>query len=106
MHVHENEEETFYVLDGRAAGCSSSARPSGRSGAATSVVVPRGVPHTLVPRGADPLRTLVIVSPAGLEQFFVDVAQRERAGLGLDEDSVVALAAEYGTRIVGPPIGA
>lgn len=27
------------------------------------------------------------------------------AGAPMDEDAVVAMAAEYGTRIVGPPIG-
>ena len=37
--------------------------------------------------------------------LFVEVEQRERAGVELDEQGVVALAAERGTRIVGPPIG-
>lgn len=104
LHVHENEEETFYVLDGRGLFVVGETERELRRG--DMVVVPRGVPHTLAPRGADPLRMLVIVSPAGLEQFFVDVEQRARAGIELDEDSVVALASEYGTRIVGPPIGA
>ena len=104
LHVHEHEEETFYVLAGRGLFVAGETERELRRG--DLVVVPRGVPHALAPRGADPLRMLVIVSPAGLEQFFVDVAQRERAGTELDEDGVVALASEYGTRIVGPPIGA
>jgi hypothetical protein len=49
---------------------------------------------------------LVIVSPAGLEQFFVDVQRRARTGMELDEEAVVALAAVYGTRIGGPPMDA
>lgn len=104
LHVHENEEETFYVLDGQGVFVVGETEQELRRG--DLVVVPRGAPHTLAPRGADPLRMLVIVSPAGLEQFFVDVERRERNGMELDEDDVVALAAEYGTRIVGPPIGA
>lgn len=102
--MHGNEEETFYLLDGRGLFVAGETERELRRG--DLVVMPRGVPHTLAPRGADPLRMLVIVSPAGLEQFFVDVEQRERAGIELDEDSVAALASEYGTRIVGPPIGA
>jgi hypothetical protein len=49
---------------------------------------------------------LVTVSPAGVEQFFVDAQRRERTGMELDEEAVVALAAVHGTRIVGPPMGA
>lgn len=104
LHVHENEEETFYVLDGRGLFVVGETQRELQRG--DLVVVPRGVPHTLAPQGAEPLRMLVLVSPAGLERFFVEVEQRERAGIELDEDGVVALAAEYGTRIVGPPLGA
>ena len=103
MRVHENEEETFYVLDGRGLFVVGETQRELQRG--DLVVVPRGVPHTLAPQGAEPLRMLVIVSPPGLERFFVEVEQRERAGIELDEDGIVALAAEYGTRIVGPPIG-
>ena len=102
MHVHENEEETFYVLAGRGLFVVGETQRELTHG--DLVVVPRGVPHTLAPRPGEPLRMLVIVSPAGLEQFFVDVERREQAGHQVDEDAVVALAAQYRTRIVGPPI--
>lgn len=104
MHVHENEEETFYVLQGRGSFVVGQTRRELAPG--DMVVVPRGVPHTLAPVPGQALRMLVILSPAGLEQFFADVERREQAGHQVDEETVTALAAEYGTRIVGPPIGA
>lgn len=98
LHVHENEDETFYVLDGQGLFVVGETQRELRRG--DLVVVPRGVAHTLAPRGNEPLRMLVVVSPVRLERFFVEVEQQERAGIELDEDGVVALAAEYGTRIV------
>lgn len=104
LHVHENEEETFYVLAGRGLFVVGETQRELTRG--DLVLVPRGVPHTLAPREGEPLRMLVILSPAGLEQFFVEVQRREQAGHELDEGTVVTLAAEYLTRIVGPPIDA
>lgn len=103
LHVHEREEEAFYVLSGR--GVFVVGEDRRELGPGDFVVVPRGAPHTLAKVG-DELRMLVVSSPAGLEQFFIEVERRESvAGEPMDEDEVVALAAEFGTRIVGPPIG-
>jgi len=104
LHVHDDEEETFYVLEGRGLFVAGDTQRELARG--DLVVVPRGVPHALAPRGEQPLRMLVICSPAGLEQFFVEVERRETSAGPLSEEDVVALAAEYRTRIVGPPIGA
>ncbi len=41
------------------------------------VFAPRGIPHTFKNVGTTPARTLVIISPAGLEKFF-----EERNALG------------------------
>lgn len=104
LHVHEHEEESFYVLSGR--GVFVVGEDRRELGPGDFVIVPRGAPHALARVGNEDLRMLVICSPAGLEQFFVEVERRESAaGAPLDEDDVVALAADYGTRIVGAPIG-
>jgi mannose-6-phosphate isomerase-like protein (cupin superfamily) len=100
LHVHDGEEETFYVLEGTAVFLVGQERRELSAG--DLVVVPRGVPHTLASTGATPLRMLVLVSPAGFEQFFVEVQRRE--GEDLDDDAVTALAAAHGCRIVGPPL--
>lgn len=104
LHVHEQEEEAFYVLSGRGVFVVGDERRE--LGPGDFVIVPRGAPHALARLGPDDLRMLVICSPAGLEQFFVEVERREAAGGSpMGEDDVVSLAAEFGTRIVGPPIG-
>lgn len=104
LHVHDHDEEAFYVLAGRGSFVVGEERRE--LGPGDFVIVPRGAPHALAKVGDEDLRMLVICSPAGLEQFFVEVQRRERErGSELGEDEVVTLAAEFGTRIVGPPIG-
>jgi mannose-6-phosphate isomerase-like protein (cupin superfamily) len=104
LHVHDHEEEAFYVLGGRGVFVVGEERNELEPG--DFVIVPRGAPHALARTGAEDLRMLVITSPAGLEEFFVEVQRREAAaGIPMDEGDVVALASAFGTRIVGPPIG-
>lgn len=102
LHIHDHEEEAFYVLEGRAVFVVDDERRE--LGAGDLVIVPRGAPHTLARLGDEDLRMLVITSPAGLEHFFADVQEREAAGAPMDEAAVVQLALEYGTRVIGPPI--
>lgn len=103
MHVHDREEEAFYVLHGRGLFVVDDERRELKAG--DFVLVPRGIPHALARVGEEELRMLVITSPAGLEQFFADVQDREAAGGTMTEDDVVQLALQFGTRIVGPPVG-
>jgi mannose-6-phosphate isomerase-like protein (cupin superfamily) len=102
MHIHDHEEEAFYVLGGR--GLFAVGDDRRELGPGDFVLVPRGAPHSLAQVGDEALRMLVIVSPAGFERFFVEVEEREAAGATMSEDDVVQLAATFGTRIVGPPI--
>jgi mannose-6-phosphate isomerase-like protein (cupin superfamily) len=78
LHVHENEDELFYVLEGehvfRVGDQEFRAGPGGL------VFAPRGVPHAqrrVVPRTG---RILVLASPAGLEGFFRELAEADRVG--------------------------
>jgi len=78
LHVHEREEEVFYVLEGHhVIEVGDEAFPLGPGGLAFG---PRGVPHAqrrLVPRTG---RLLTMFSPAGFEAFFRELAEAERAG--------------------------
>jgi mannose-6-phosphate isomerase-like protein (cupin superfamily) len=82
--VHEREDELFYVLEGEHV-----FRVGDREFAAGPGVVvfaPRGVPHAhrrLVPRRG---RFFTMVSPAGFEGFFRELAEAERAGGAGPED--------------------
>jgi mannose-6-phosphate isomerase-like protein (cupin superfamily) len=72
-HVHHQHEETFYVLESDFVfqiGSDSVAAPAG-----TFVFVPRDVAHGFENVGAAPGRVLGIMTPAGFERFFEELAE-------------------------------
>jgi mannose-6-phosphate isomerase-like protein (cupin superfamily) len=78
LHVHENEDELFYVLEGEHV--FQVGQEEFLTGPGGLVFAPRGVPHAqrrVVPRTG---RILVLTSPAGLEGFFRELARADDAG--------------------------
>jgi quercetin dioxygenase-like cupin family protein len=72
-HIHTREDEAFYILDGEL-----EFHAEGRSFAATTgawVTLARGSLHFFRNNGSKPARMLIVVTPAGLEDFFLDVGQ-------------------------------
>ena len=93
LHVHRDEDELFYVLEGehvfRVGDSEHRVGPGG------AVFGPRGVPHAqrrVVPRQG---RILAIVTPAGLEGFFRDLAAAEAAGT-IGPDAYAEVSERYG----------
>jgi mannose-6-phosphate isomerase-like protein (cupin superfamily) len=78
LHVHEHEDELFYVLEGEHVfQVGDEAFHVGEGGL---VFGPRAVPHAqrrVVPRTG---RVLTMCSPAGFEAFFRELAEAERDG--------------------------
>jgi mannose-6-phosphate isomerase-like protein (cupin superfamily) len=98
LHVHENEDELFYVLEGehlfQVGDQEFRADPGGL------VFAPRGVPHAqrrVAPRTG---RILVLTSPAGFEGFFRDLAEADRAG-ALGPDTYARASKQYGITWLG-----
>ena len=82
LHVHALLDELIYVIDG-----TIRVRLEDRVERATAgacVFVPRGTPHTWAVTSDRAARLLVVVAPAGLEQFFDSTAS---AGGGDAEDA-------------------
>jgi mannose-6-phosphate isomerase-like protein (cupin superfamily) len=78
LHVHEREDELFYVIEGEH--FFQVGDEQFRVGPGGLVFAPRGVPHAqrrAVPRTG---RVLVLTAPAGLEGFFRELAEADRAG--------------------------
>jgi quercetin dioxygenase-like cupin family protein len=67
-HVHENEEETFYVLDGEFDLLIDDRVVRARAG--SYAIVPRGTVHRFTCVGAGPGRMLILFTPGGLDRFF------------------------------------
>ena len=93
LHVHEHEDELFYVLQGehvfRVGDQEFQAGPGG------VVFAPRGVPHAqrrVAPRTG---RVLVLTSPAGFESFFRELAEADRAG-AIEPDTYAHASKQYG----------
>ena len=96
LHVHKAEDEAFYVLEGELRVQVGERIIHGTAGA--FVFIPKGTAHTFAKAGTEPARMLVIISPAGFEQFF------EEVGGPPDMDKIMAAAERYGFEVVGPPL--
>jgi mannose-6-phosphate isomerase-like protein (cupin superfamily) len=93
LHVHEREDEVFYVLEGEHV--FQVGEREHRAGPGDLVFAPRGVPHAqrrVVPRRG---RTLIMTSPGGLEGFFRELAEAHRDG-ALGPEAYARASARYG----------
>jgi mannose-6-phosphate isomerase-like protein (cupin superfamily) len=93
LHVHEHEDEMFYVLEGEHV--FQVGDEEFRVGPGGFAFAPRGVPHAQrrsVPRKG---RILVLTSPAGFEGFFRELAHADRAGT-LGPEAYAEASKKYG----------
>jgi quercetin dioxygenase-like cupin family protein len=87
-HRHTREDEISYVISGEIG-----FRSNGREvslGAGGYIVKPRGELHSMWNAGSEPARMIEIVSPAGLEKYFIELAQATAAAGGRPDPSVIA----------------
>jgi quercetin dioxygenase-like cupin family protein len=94
-HIHTSEEEAFYVLEGELNVLVGERTVTATAGA--FVLVPRGTVHTFSKAGPASAKILTIISPAGFEKFFEEIAGPP------DLKKIMALAPKYHLEIVGPP---
>jgi mannose-6-phosphate isomerase-like protein (cupin superfamily) len=92
LHVHEREDELFYVLEGdHVFRVGDEEYPTGPGGL---VYAPRSVPHAqrrVVPGEG---RLLVLTTPGGFEGFFRELAEAEEEGR-LGPEAYVAASERY-----------
>jgi quercetin dioxygenase-like cupin family protein len=107
LHIHRNEEESFFVLEGELTVLVDEDRLE--LGTGDFALVPRGVPHAYVVR-SEVARMLVTFSPSGFEQAFADlgVAVADSPEPPVEtvipsSEEIVAAFAPYGCEILGPP---
>jgi mannose-6-phosphate isomerase-like protein (cupin superfamily) len=108
LHVHRRDSQTTYVLEGEV-----TFYLPGESrvlGPGECIHQPAGVPQTERVTSAEPGRVLDVNSPAGFDRF-VASAGEQAASRTLppspdeppDFERLVALAADHGVDILGPP---
>jgi quercetin dioxygenase-like cupin family protein len=97
MHVHDREDETFYVLEGGLTLFVGDARHDAPAGACA--LLPRGVPHTFAVEG-ESVRMLVVCTPGGFEGMF------DAVPAPVDMAIAQAAFARFGITVTGPNPGA
>jgi quercetin dioxygenase-like cupin family protein len=119
MHTHRHEDEYTYVLEGEIGIQIGEEVLVARSG--DLVFKPRGVPHAFWNATDALARALEIISPAGFERYFAELAPlfppankgpldaeavgavRAKYGLEMDMSSIPALAERYNLLVDAPP---
>ena len=94
LHTHEHEDEYSFVLTGRLGVQIGDDVVEGGPG--ELVVKPRGVPHAFWNPGDEETRVLEIISPAGFEQYFADLAPELVRRGEPDLEARAAIRARYG----------
>ena len=97
LHVHNREDEAFYLLEGDLTVQVGDARYDAHPG--SLVFGPKGVAHRYWVKSPT-ARLLMIFSPAGFEGF-IRATSGPEGPLEIDLDKVLAAAAEYGTEVLG-----
>jgi quercetin dioxygenase-like cupin family protein len=102
LHRHSREDEWFYVLDGELTWEVDGQRFTG--GAGTSAFAPRGTAHAFQNFREEAAHILVMVTPAGLDQFCEDVTAQNKGLSQPDFARVEQLMQSYGMELLGPPL--
>ena len=115
LHTHGDEDEWSYVLEGRV-GIQLGADVL-EAGPGDLVVKPRGIAHTFWNAGDEPVRLLELISPAGFEHYFRELApllagpERDEAAIGevvrrynldIDFGTIPTLAERHHLRLQQP----
>ena len=91
-HRHTREDEISCVISGEIGFRSGGREVSLRAGG--YIVKPRGELHSMWNAGSEPARMIEIVSPAGFEKYFIELAEATAAAGGRPDPSVMAPLAE------------
>jgi quercetin dioxygenase-like cupin family protein len=108
LHVHHNEDEWFYVIDGELTlwvGGEVIVAPAG-----SFVYGPRDIPHTFLVTSAPEARFLMVTEPGQFAEFVRAMSEPAQASTlppatvqPPSPEELTAAAAEYGMEILGPP---
>lgn len=107
-HVHPDEDEWFYVLDGEITFWVQDTKLDLKPG--SFAFGPKNVPHTFIGAGAKPARALVGFMPMLFETFLREVGQHATAHVlpppppgPPDVAKLIPIAKRGGMIILGPP---
>ncbi len=101
LHVHHRDHEIFITESGD---LEMNVHGEWKKAPPGSVVfLPKDVPHQFRNAGETPSRMWVIALPSGFETFFETVATEFTSGGPPDMGRILAICADHGLEILGPP---
>jgi mannose-6-phosphate isomerase-like protein (cupin superfamily) len=103
VHVHQHEDEYSFVLEGRVGVRIGEEETVAEPG--ELVVKPRGIAHAFWNAGGGPARLLELISPAGFERYFEEMAPHLSADGPPDFEQLAAIQAKYGLTMDRESIG-
>jgi mannose-6-phosphate isomerase-like protein (cupin superfamily) len=92
-HIHRNEDETFYVLEGTPTFRLGDDRVVATPG--DFVNVPKGTLHCFRNISLQPVRMILTFTPAGIEKFFEETLERAHDITAPCPDNVVEVSLRY-----------
>jgi mannose-6-phosphate isomerase-like protein (cupin superfamily) len=102
-HMHQKEDEWFYVIEGDYIVEVGTERFRLKSG--DSVLGPRQIPHTWAFAGDTPGKLLIAFAPANkMEAYFRAFEPRAGAYSKWDDPDDIKLARAHGIELLGPPL--
>ena len=106
-HIHHREDEAFYIIDGEFEFIVAGKTICVRAG--ESVFGRRDVPHHFKNVGTTPGRMIITVTPAGLENFFVEIgtplqSRQDAPVIPSPEDiaKLIQIAPQYDLELLAP----
>jgi len=99
-HLHTREDEYSIVTEGEIGFRSGDREVVLAAGG--YITKPRGEMHTMWNTGPTPARMIEVISPAGFEHFFRELAELVAAGPPPTSETVPNLAAQYGLQLGRP----
>lgn len=98
LHVHHNEDESFYVLEGNVTIWVGDQRIDATPD--TYVFAPRDIPHAFRAEGAT-ARLQLSLTPSGFENFIYALGEKNPPSGPPDMDHIISVAKKYGVEIFG-----
>ncbi len=105
-HIHHNEEEGFYVLDGEVS--ITCGLQTWTAGPGAFALLPRGIPHSFNVSSGSNARMLQITSPAQFERFAAEMGEPARSmtmpePAEVDVPKLLSIVPKYGIEMLPPP---
>lgn len=101
LHVHHREDESFYILEGDYLFEVDGKQQELHAG--DFAWAPRDVPHCFQNIGQTTGRMIIVIEPAGIENFFAEIAALTGPP---DLAKALPIFGKYGLELLGPPLGA